>query len=219
MIPPGKPQLKVALIGGLASGKSTVAQGLSQRGAAVIDADQIARSLTAAGGAAMPLIARHFGPAYLQQDGSLNRDYMRSRIFCNRFLRKKLENLLRPLIMLELQRHTLRARGPYLVYVIPLFRPAHRRQLQLEQVILVDCERRTQIERAMRRNGLTRFEAAAIVANQSSRQQRQELADQVINNCATTRTRDLAQQIENLHRQLFCMAKQKNPPSAPKGFT
>ncbi|MCR2752459.1 dephospho-CoA kinase, partial [Salmonella enterica] len=86
----------------------------------VVDTDEIARALTAAGGAAMPAIEREFGPDALTPAGALDRDWMRERAFADPQVRLRLEAILHPAIGHETERQAEAAQGAYLVFVVPL---------------------------------------------------------------------------------------------------
>ena len=90
--------------GGIGSGKSRVADMLAEWGASVVDTDEIARALTAAGGSAMPAIEQAFGAEALAEDGSLDRAWMRERAFADVAVRQRLEAVLHPLIGDETER-------------------------------------------------------------------------------------------------------------------
>ena len=90
--------LRIGLTGGIGSGKSTVLKTLAALGAATIDADAISRATTAAGGAAMPAIAREFGPDFVGPDGAMNRDRMRAEVFSRPEARRQLEAIVHPLV-------------------------------------------------------------------------------------------------------------------------
>ena len=75
--------INIAITGGIASGKSVTTQYLQNLGYTVIDADKMAREITGPGGKAMPFIKEHFGPQYINEDGSLNRAAMRDLVFKN----------------------------------------------------------------------------------------------------------------------------------------
>ena len=93
---------------------------LAEWGASVVDTDEIARALTAAGGSAMPAIEQAFGAEALAEDGSLDRAWMRERAFADVAVRQRLEAVLHPLIGDETERQADAARGCYLVFVVPL---------------------------------------------------------------------------------------------------
>jgi dephospho-CoA kinase len=110
----------VGLSGGIASGKSTVAQLFADLGAAIVDTDVIAHQLTRHNGAAMPAIAAAFGAAFVNQDGSLNRVAMRARVFANPSERQRLETILHPMINAETRAQGASVAGDYVMFVVPL---------------------------------------------------------------------------------------------------
>jgi dephospho-CoA kinase len=177
--------LRLGLTGGIGSGKSTVASLLAARGARVIDADAISRELTAAGGQAIPSIREAFGADFISPDGSLDRARMRSLAFGDPSARRRLEQILHPLIGLESRRQaTLAAQAGKrcVVLDIPLLVESSHWRPRLDQVLVLDCSTRTQIDRVMQRSGLTQAEVEAILAQQASRRQRLQAADHVIFN-------------------------------------
>ena len=176
---------RLGLTGGIGSGKSTVALRLAERGATVIDADAISRSLTAAGGAALPAIAQQFGDDLIDSSGALNRARMRELVFANAQTRQQLEAILHPLIaQLSLQQYTaaVTAGCKLVVHDIPLLVESGHRQRELDAILVVDCRESTQIARVIARSGLTAEAVQSIIAAQASRQQRLAAADWVIYN-------------------------------------
>ncbi|MDR2327196.1 MAG: dephospho-CoA kinase [Acidovorax sp.] len=191
--------LRLGLTGGIGSGKSTVGQMLAERGAAVLDADAISRSLTAAGGAAMPAIMARFGPHIAAPDGSLDRAAMRTLVFQDATARQALEAIVHPLVGSSTEAHAqaaVAAGARLLVFDIPLLVESPRWPARLDQVLVVDCSETTQIERVMERNGLERQAVQAIIAAQASRSRRRAAADWVIYNDKLT----LTQLREQAHR-------------------
>jgi dephospho-CoA kinase len=177
------------LTGGIGSGKSTVAALLARLGAAVIDADAIARQLTAPGGRAMPAIAQQFGPDFVTPEGALNRDRMRALAFTDPGAKKNLEAIIHPLVAEETARQTgaaEQAGHPCLVFDVPLLVESARWRQKVDHVLVVDCLPETQITRVMARNGLTRAAVEAIIAAQSQRLRRLQAADSVIFNDGLT---------------------------------
>lgn len=176
---------RIGLTGGIGSGKSTVAQMLVARGAYLIDADAIARSLTLPGGAAIDAIAQTFGSAYITPEGALDRDLMRQHVFTNPNAKQQLEAIIHPLVSLEAQRQAQVgvARGAKaLIYDIPLLVESGRWRAQLDAVWVVDCQIETQIQRVMARSQLPRKTVQSIIAAQATRAQRLAAADVVIVN-------------------------------------
>ena len=176
---------RIGLTGGIGSGKSTVARLLAERGAAIIDADQIARSLTAPHGLAMPQIEDAFGPQAITHDGALDRDFMRQLIFHDAGARQRLEAIVHPLVGHLIERQALQAQAcghQVLVFDVPLLVESGHWRQQLDAVIVVDCETETQIARVMARSGLERPAVERIIAAQATRAQRKAAADCVIYN-------------------------------------
>jgi dephospho-CoA kinase len=177
--------LTLGLTGGIGSGKSTVAQLLVARGAALIDADAISRAATAPGGAAIPLIAAQFGAAFVDADGGMRRDLMRQHVFDNPDARARLEAIVHPVvgqqIAAQLQAHTL-AGAACIVFDIPLLVESGHWRRRLQRVLVVDCSAATQISRVMARSGLAADQVQAIITTQASRAQRLAAADAVLCN-------------------------------------
>lgn len=181
--------LRLGLTGGIGSGKSTVGQMLADRGAALLDADAISRSLTAAGGEAIPAIRSVFGDAVIAHDGSLDRAAMRTLVFHDASARKRLESIIHPLVASTTQTRVdaaVNAGAPLLVFDIPLLVESRRWPAQLDQILVVDCLEETQIQRVMQRSALERSAIEGIMAAQASRHQRRRAADWVIYNDGLT---------------------------------
>lgn len=180
---------QLGLTGGIGSGKSTVAALLAQAGAAIMDADAIARQLTTSSGLAMPAIAREFGIEFVTAQGALDRDRMRALAFSDPGAKLRLEAIIHPLVAEETARqgHAAQAAGhPCLVFDVPLLVESARWRQKVDHVLVVDCLAETQIARVMARNGLARTAVEAIIAAQSPRLRRLQAADSVIFNDALT---------------------------------
>ena len=177
--------VRLGLTGGIGSGKSTVGQMLVQCGAALIDADAMARNVTAAGGAAMVSIAREFGPSFVKSDGSLDRDRMRERAFEDPQAKRQLEAIVQPLVGQAIDRAAQQATAAghrLLVYDIPLLVESGRWRSQVDRVLVVDCLTETQIARVQARNHLDRPAIEAIIHAQAPRATRLAAADVVVFN-------------------------------------
>ena len=177
--------LRIGLTGGIGSGKSTVLQMLAEQGAVPIDADAISRSVTAAGGPAIPAIAARFGQEFITTDGALDRTRMRDLAYADPQARRQLEEIVHPLVALESARQVQSAvdrRARCIVFDIPLLVESGRWRTQLDRVLVVDCAPQTQIDRVVARSALTTGQVRAIMDAQASRELRLAAADIVICN-------------------------------------
>jgi dephospho-CoA kinase len=177
--------VRIGLTGGIGSGKSTVLAMLRELGAAAIDADAISRATTAAGGAAIPLIAQKFGADFISPEGALDRARMRERAYAHPEARRELEQIIHPLVGEEIQRQVdaaLAGGARCIVLDIPLLVESGRWRAQLDRVLVVDCEPETQVARVAARSGLAPDEVRAIIAAQAPRALRLAAADLVICN-------------------------------------
>jgi len=176
---------RIGLTGGIGSGKSTVLAMLQALGAAGIDADAISRATTAAGGAAIPLIARTFGADFIAGDGALDRARMRERAYAQPEARRELEQIIHPLVAEEIARQVqaaLAAGARCIVFDIPLLVESTRWRPQLDRVLVVDCTPETQVARVVARSGLAAEDVRAIIGAQAPRALRLAAADLVICN-------------------------------------
>jgi len=194
----------IGLTGGIGSGKSAVAALFAKQGIAVIDTDEIAHELTRPGGAAIEPIRTAFGAGAIGADGALDRAKMRKLVFGNLAEKKELEAILHPLIHEESLRRGERASSPYSILVIPLLAEGGIDRSRYERVLVVDCTEAQQIERAMRRSGLSEGEVRDILAAQATRQQRLALADDVIDNRGPPEA--LERQVSRLNQKYLTLA-------------
>ena len=197
----------VGLTGGIGSGKSTVAELFAKLGVRVVDTDEIAHELTRAGGKAITPIRDAFGERAIAPDGSLDRAAMRTRAFGDPEARKRLEAILHPLIRAESARRVESASGPYAMLVIPLLVEGGVDRSRTARVLVVDCTEATQIERVMRRSGLSEAEVRAILASQATREQRLAAADDVVDNSGPQSA--LEGQVERLHEKYLTLARSR----------
>lgn len=159
----------VGLTGGIATGKSTVAQMFKRCGAVIIDADQLARDVVRRGKPAWREIAKVFGERVLNQNGSINRHALGTIVFHNRRKLRQLERIIHPRVAREQQRlvRGIAKRAPHavVVYEVPLLfeSGAHQR---VDTIIVVTADRETQIARIKHRDGMTRAEALRRIKNQ-----------------------------------------------------
>jgi dephospho-CoA kinase len=190
-------RFRVGLTGGIASGKSTVANLFAALGVTIIDTDVIAREVVAPGSPLLPKIAAHFGPDVIATDGSLDRRALRQRVFADPAERQWLEQLTHPEIRRLTDERSDAAPGPYSIVAIPLLVETGGKD-RFDRVLVVDCEPELQLARLQARDGSTRAQAEAALTAQVSRAERLAVADDVIHNDGDiARLRD---QVEKLHR-------------------
>lgn len=194
---------RVSLTGGIASGKSTVAARLSELGAVVIDTDVLAREVVQPGSDGLAAIAESFGPQALTSDGHLDRARMRALIFSDPSKKQLLESILHPRIRALLVQRSESAGGPYQVFEIPLLAESGHR-FDTDRVLLVDCDPGVQRARVMARDNVSAEQADAIIAQQATRQQRLDIADDVIENNGDVST--LNDAVYALHRRYLKLA-------------
>ncbi|HXZ97205.1 MAG TPA: dephospho-CoA kinase [Burkholderiales bacterium] len=195
----------VGLTGGIGCGKSSAAQMFADRGVRVVDTDAISHRLTAPGGPALAAIRRHFGNSVFTSDGSLDRAQLRKRVFSDPRAKKKLEALLHPLIRAKALQQLARCTTPYSVLVVPLLLETGEWRKLVQQVLVVDCNEKQQIVRAMSRSRLSNAEVRAIMATQLTRAARLKLADDVLSN--TSSLEELQKQVNTLHRKYLRLSQ------------
>jgi dephospho-CoA kinase len=186
----------VAVTGGIGSGKSTAARLFQERGADLVDADAIAHELTLTGRPAHEQIVGRFGPDFLAADGSLDRDKLGRRVFSDPHARRALEDILHPSIRREVETRVRASSAPYTLVLIPLLVETGGYRELVQRVLVVDCDERVQVQRAVQRGGLNEEQVHAIMRAQATRSQRLALADDVIHNDGNLK--ELASQVEAL---------------------
>jgi dephospho-CoA kinase len=172
----------VGLTGGIGSGKSEVARRLAAQGAAVIDADLIAREVVAPGTPGLAEVTEAFGPGILGPDGGLDRERLGEVVFADPALLAKLNSIVHPRVrerMLALEQAV--PPGSIVVQDVPLLAENGLSGLY-DVVVVVDATPRVQAERLVRDRGMTRQQATARMAAQASREERLAIATIVIDN-------------------------------------
>ena len=192
--------LRVGLTGGIGAGKSEVSARLAAQGAVVIDADAIAREVVEPGTEGLAEVVEAFGPEVLLPDGTLDRPRLGEIVFADPELRGKLNEIIHPRVgarMAELEREA----GPasIVVHDVPLIAESGRTDAY-DLVVVVDVPPRVQLDRLVRRRGMTREQAEARMAAQASREQRLAIADIVIDNSGSLA--ELDRQVGDLWSEL-----------------
>lgn len=170
----------VGLTGGIAAGKSTVAQHLTSLGALEIDADKLAREVVEPGTPALAQIAAEFGASVLNEDGSLNRKALGEIVFSDPAKRLKLEAITHPAVKaLSAKRVAENSEFEVVVYNVPLLVEA-KVDLPFDFVITVEAPEKEQIKRLIENRGMTTEAAKAIISAQASPAQRANASDLII---------------------------------------
>lgn len=197
---------RIGVTGGIGSGKSTVSQLFEAYGSFIIDADQIARSLTLDNGAAIDAIRQSFGGDFITASNALDRDKMRAAVFQQPAIKQQLEVILHPLIKRTIFEKYAWAckhsQQPLVIFDIPLLAESTQWSPRLDYVVVVDCSESIQISRVMARNQLAEDAVRAIMAQQATRAQRLRKADAVLWN-ETTSLQALGAEVQQLYNDLI----------------
>ena len=198
----------VILTGGIATGKSAVADHLKQLGITVVDTDRIAHQLTAEHGAALPALRDAFGEGIFNADGQLNRAALRDMVFSDPDRKTQLEQILHPMIRRQALEALAQAQSPYVVADIPLFAETGFLREQADRVLVVDCPPEIQKQRLLERSadrGMTSELADLILQAQAPREARLALATEVIDNSRSPQERDA--QTDTIHQVYLTLAQ------------
>jgi dephospho-CoA kinase len=176
--------LAVGLTGGIGSGKSAVADLLAERGAVLIDADQVARDVVAPGGPAYQPLVDRFGPSIVAADGTIDRQALAAIAFADEETRLELNAITHPAIGIAMvqARDALAEGDDIVILAIPLLRAEHRDTVRLHKVVVVDCPTDVALERLVTQRGFDRADAEARIRSQISREERVAGADYVLDN-------------------------------------
>lgn len=201
----------VGLTGGIASGKTTVANLFAEFGIELVDADVIAREVVAKGSAGLSAIVDHFGDEILLANGQLDRATLRNKVFNNETQRLWLNNLLHPMIRQKMLDQVQASTSKYVIMVVPLLFENQLDSL-VSTTLVVDISPELQISRTMQRDGVSQQQVEHILASQMSRQQRIDKANHIIDNQGDIEL--LRSQVTHLH-QLFLQqaAELSNKPN------
>ena len=200
----GKAPFRVGLTGGIASGKSTVANLFAAKGVPIIDTDVIAREVVEPGQPALVEIANEFGPDILDEQGRLRRRHLRDLVFKDDKRRKALELILHPRIREETEARAAAAGGAYQLIVVPLLAESPMKA-SMDRILVVDASEETQLERLLQRDAESEVQARRMIAAQASREDRLAIADDVIDNGGTLDA--TAEQVDRLHRKYLELAR------------
>ena len=198
-----KSNLKVALTGGIASGKSQVSTLLEDHGCFIIDLDVIAREVVEPGTAGLNELIENFGNSILSNDGSLNRKYLRDELFKKGRNRALIEQVLHPKILQKMQAAMDAYTHGIVIIVVPLLVEKNLWK-PFDRAIVVDCEVDNQINRLMTREKIDQSKAEAMLLAQASREQRLQLNNHLPTDIIENNTKilDLEEKVANLYQKL-----------------
>jgi dephospho-CoA kinase len=202
---------RVGLTGGIASGKTTVANLFAALGVPIVDTDLLAREVLAVGSPLLAEVIAHFGPGIVAADGGLDRRALRARVFADPGERRWLEERTHPAIRALTDARCDAAPGPYSMVAIPLLVETGG-AARFDRVLVVDVDPAIQLARLQARDGVTSQQAAQMLAAQASRAERLAVADDVIHNDSDVAA--LREQVEKLHRRYVVAAKEQSERAA-----
>lgn len=185
----------IGLTGGIASGKTAVAQAFESLGIVVADADLAAREAVAPGSEGLAEVVAAFGREVLDANDALDRAAMRKRVFGDDAARKRLEAIVHPRVRETLARQCTQATSPYAIAAIPLLAEVGGRNAYpwLQRIVVVDVPVDVQRERLTRRDGIDSALADRMIAAQATREQRLAIADDILVNTGS---------LDDLHRHV-----------------
>ncbi|MCE4024478.1 dephospho-CoA kinase [Microbacterium sp. Au-Mic1] len=193
----------IALTGGIASGKSTIAAQLAAHGAVVIDADRIVRDVQAPGSPVLARIAAEFGTEMIQADGALDRARLGARVFGDADALGRLNAIVHPAVKAESQRRFAEALtadpSAVVVYDVPLLVEA-RVDDPWDLIVVADAPASEREDRLVRERGLDRDEARKRIASQVPDERRREIADVLVDTAGSLA--DTLRQADELWQRL-----------------
>ena len=192
----------IGLTGGIGSGKTAVSDSFEALGIDVVDADIASRVVVQKGKPCLLKIAQHFGEDILTKEAELDRAKLREIIFKSEEEKNWLESLLHPAIANQIQDELNASKSPYTILVSPLLLETNQKDF-CSKVLVVDVPVETQVERTLKRDGVSKEQVQAIINSQISRNDRLNLADEVIVNDGTLEDLEIAVKI--LHEKFLSL--------------
>ena len=201
--------LKIALTGGIGSGKTTVTDYFRKLGVPVIDADETSHEVTQAGEPAVQKISDAFGDSVLDCDGNLDRTALRNIVFADPESRKLLESILHPEIRRRMNETASRTQSPYCLFSIPLLIETDQ-HTSYDRILVVEASEDRRRSWIQARSDLTQNEITAILSAQVSDEQRRRAADDLLMNDGGID--DLHARIERLHQTYLALSTAHKQP-------
>ena len=190
----------IGLTGGIGSGKTAVSETFEKLGITVVDADLASRVVVEKGKPCLEEIAKHFGDDILNENDELNRAKLREIIFNSDSEKLWLESLLHPAIAEQIKDELNASKSPYTILVSPLLLETNQRDF-CDKVLVVDVPIELQMERTIKRDGVSEDQVKSIIKSQINRDERLQLADEIIINEGSIE--DLEMIVRELHKKLI----------------
>jgi len=199
--------LRIGLTGGIGSGKTAVSDRFAELGAPVIDTDVLARDVVEPGEAALEQLVAAFGRDILNEDGTLDREALRGRVFADPDAKQRVESILHPAIraklldrLAELEKQDL----PYCIIVVPLLVETDFQEM-VDRVLVVEAPRERRIQWVMKRNGMSREDVEKIMDSQATSEQRAAVAHDIVYNDGSLV--DLEDKVDRFHAKYQVVPK------------
>lgn len=196
-------KLVIGLTGGIGCGKTTVANMFNALGVELIDADIIAREVVEPQSQALMSIKEHFGSAFIQTDGYLDRAKLRNKVFNSTVDKQWLNNLLHPLIRESILTNIRNSAGQYCILVAPLLFENNLNQY-VDRTLVIDVDKSIQIERTLKRDNSDKKIIEGIIASQISRDERLMRTDDIVDNSSND-LQSISDQVNTLHLEYLNM--------------
>ena len=196
----------VGLTGGIASGKSTVAEMLSKYDNEIIDADEIAREVVSPGTVGLSKVVAEFGPQILEEDGSLSRAGLAKLVFKDPEKRLILEGILHPLIRARTLERISESKSDIVIYIVPLLVEA-KVDYPFDLVVTIEAGSDIQFKRLVENRGMSTEDATARIAAQATEPERVARADVRIDGALSLT--DLETEVSKIWNQIQALAKAK----------
>ncbi len=193
-----KDSLIIGLTGGIASGKSTVCKFFSNLSIPIIDADQISHDLTKINGSAYSEVIEYFGENITGENGDIDRKKLGTIVFNSKSKKEKLESIIHPKVLSTIQAEIKSRRGEYKIIEVPLLIESGFQEFT-NRILVVDCSTETQMERLMKRDGVTEEYAKNILSNQIDRETRLKFANEIVINEKNNSLLKLEDQVKKIH--------------------
>ena len=190
----------VGLTGGIGSGKSCAGKFFQEVGIDVIDADKIAKNIINTNIEAKQVFIEKFGQEYIDSKQQIDRHLLRDEIFKDVNKKNILESIIHPFVRKEIQTFVEESDSIYKIIMVPLIYETNSMKLY-EKIIVVDCDKEKQINRASKRDNQTKSNIENIIKNQASRKERLSIADEIIDNNSSLE--NLKNQVLRIHQKFL----------------